>query len=142
MSMTSVNAAIGALLNGYTGNPPLVAENKTPSKTVQNGEWVRVSIRPSDSFNSEVGATKERNIGMIMFQHFINEDGGTLPAYTFADKIGALFNEKTVATSGPGISGTLRFERRKLLYVGKIDGKVTHNVLVNWIEDVNAVNAA
>ena len=140
--MASAYAAIGAILQTYSGNPPIVAENKTPSKTVQNGEWVRVSIRPSDAFNSEVGATMERVIGILYFQHFINEDGGTLPAYVFADKIGALFNEKSVATSGTGISGTLRFERRRLLYVGKIDGKVTHNILLNWREDVTAVNAA
>jgi len=113
-------------------------ENTTVPTTISDGEWVRWSIRFADWFDATVGADMERGVGILYFQHFQPEGRGTLEAYPFADKVGALLNRKKV----PGSDGVLTFERAVCKYAGAIDAKVQHNVTIGFRWDGAAHNAA
>lgn len=138
MSLLTSRGAIGALLSTYSGSPPIIAENITPSSPADiAGEFARWCVRPATTRDSDVGAKNERTIGTLYFQHFNPETKGTLPAYTFANKIGTLLNRKRVASGG----GVLTFERAEVKYVGKDAGLLQHNVMIEFREDAPAVNA-
>ena len=136
MSATAIQETIAAVLATYSAPPPIFAENFSIPTSVSSGEWVRWSIRIADTFDSTVGADKERAVGTLFFQHFVPEGTGTKKAYVFADKIGVLLNRLTA-----GASGVIRFGRAVCAYAGTIGGKVQHNITVEFQWDSEALNA-
>lgn len=139
MSAANCRKAITDILKTYTGNPPIYAENVTIPNDVAPGEWVRWSIRMADNFDSDIGANNERAVGAIYFQHFKPENTGTTEAWAFADKVGAMFNAKSAAAPG---GGSIRFARAVTHFIGTADGKVQHNITIDWRYDAPALNAA
>jgi len=138
MSAANLRKSITDVLkSGYSGTPPIFAENLTIPANVVDGEWSRWSIRMAATTDADVGATVERSVGTLYFQHFVPEGSGTKQAYDFADKIGALLNRLRTGTGG-----VLTFERAVPIYIGVTDGKVQHNITVAFRWDANALNAA
>lgn len=139
MSLAACRDTIVSVLDDYTGAPPIFAENQTVPNGIFGTEWARWSIRLADVADSEIGAQKERAVGTLYFQHFKPEGTGTKEAWSFADKIGGMFNRKA-ATGQAG--GVVRFGRAVCAFAGATEGVSQHNVTVTFDWDANALNAA
>lgn len=138
-SHANIWEAVAHVLDGYSGTPKLLLENKPTSPGDLTGEWARLANRPADFVDSEVGGRWERGVGTLYFQHFLPEGQGTKKAWDFADQIGALFNRANIAVPG---GGTMKFERAVCAFVGTTGGQVQHNITVAWRIDAPATNAA
>lgn len=138
MSLVAAELAITTILRNYTGDPPIYEENTPVPTATQGSAWARWSIREADTFSPEVGRDRERRTGTIYFQHFQPENAGTIDAKVFADKIGALLNEKTAGSP----AGSILFRRAVCAYVGTTNGLVQHNITIEWQWDGLALNAA
>jgi hypothetical protein len=143
MSLANARAAIATgLKNGYSGDPPIFAENtQTPETATQSKEWVRWSVRLASAYDADVSAIFERVNGLLYFQHFHAEGFGTKEAYDFADKVGAIFNSKTFPHPSPAV-GLVIFERALCTFAGETGGWSQHNITIPFRSEAKALNAA
>lgn len=137
MSALTTRQAIADELKLYAGPPNIFAENVAVPAADSGGEWVRWSIRMSDTFDANVGGDFERSIGMLYFQHFQPETLGTKEAFAFCDKVGGMLNRKASALPG----GVLIWGRAVCAWAGERDGKVQHNITIEFREESVALNA-
>jgi hypothetical protein len=142
MSLSAARATIAtALKDGYSGDPPIFAENtQTPQSATQGKEWARWSVRLATAYDADVSAIFERVIGTLYFQHFHAEALGTKEAYDFADKVGAIFNSKSFAHASPAV-GLVIFQRAVCVFAGESGGWSQHNVTIAFRSDAKALNA-
>lgn len=137
MSALATRQAIADELKLYTGAPKIFAENIAIPNADAAGEWVRWAIRMADTFDSSVGAEFERSLGTLYFQHFQPETQGTKEAFAFCDKVGGMLNRK----ASPFAGGVLIWGRAVCKWAGVTDGKVQHNVTIDFREEAAALNA-
>lgn len=137
MSALSTRQAIADELKLYTGTPKIFAENVAVPSADSGGEWVRWAIRMADTFDASVGGEFERSLGTLYFQHFQPEANGVKEAFTFCDKVGGMLNRKASPFSG----GVLIWGRAVCRWAGVSDGKVQHNVTIEFREESVALNS-
>lgn len=140
MSYSSARTAIAAHIGSTLDSSlTLRAENEKRANPT-TGVWARWSIRPANSRTVDVSAHDEETVGLLWFQIFIPEGGGTVQAHTMADAIAGAFNEKRLQTGGGGV---LYFDRVVLELSGtKTDGWTQHNARIRYTERAPAHNAA
>ena len=110
LARQALATAIGATAAGFTVVPENHKFDAPPGVT-----WIRWSLRPVTAKMADIGAKMERNDGLIWFQIFVPEGGGTVDAMKISDALGALFFEKYLTVDG---STTMRCHAGKLNFVG------------------------
>lgn len=134
--------AIGKRLDDrWDKSTVLLGENLPAGKNPPwNGStpWIRWSIREADNFSADVGGTFQRETGVVVFQVFVPEEGGTRKAKEVGRKLALIFNEATFAAE----DGTaLKFERLRVTFSGNSGGWFQQNYTVAYQGDGAAINA-
>lgn len=76
---------------------PITYEN-TPWKPPVSDPWIRVTVAPYDSENMGMGTNCVRLRGDIIVQIFVRYDKGTGDAFTLADHVKSLLENKMLGT--------------------------------------------
>lgn len=138
----STAAAIGKRLDDHWDATiaKIFAENLGSPKTGETASWVRFSFRIATRVSIDIGAITEREVGVIYFQVFTPEGGGTRDAQKIARHIGTILNEARFATSDNGAVICRRVQGP--FPAGKDNGWIQQNCTVQIQADAAAVNAS
>jgi hypothetical protein len=135
----AIHEAIAAQISSTWSNYATIFAENQPEDRPTTTIWTRWSIRAGDNSTVDCTGLMEREVGLIVFQVFTPENGGSLPSAKLRDKVAAMFNLKRLATSDGGV---IRCQRATRVYVGKQDGWLQHSVSVKFVADAPALNAA
>lgn len=94
MNFSDIRSNIETIFNGWTTTP--IAWENAPAK-VKNKAWIRISIITTSANNRTFGDNGTLKKGFIVVQVFVPLNKGLGSAYTLADTITALTENKTIS---------------------------------------------
>jgi len=90
MGFDRIRESAEVIMSGFVSAP--VAFDNVDFKSMDQTDWVRITILDGDSFLAAIGTNCIRHTGIITIQVFISRNEGTSIARTYAQEIAGLFN--------------------------------------------------